>query len=59
MPTYMTEVRRHFKEAYDEPHLQMNCKGKKQNRHYNRTMSTVQLVPGDVVLIKSDAFQGR
>ena len=30
MPTYVTKVRRHFKEAYAEAHLQTNCEAKKQ-----------------------------
>ena len=30
VPAYVTEVRRCFKEAYAEAHLQMNCKAKKQ-----------------------------
>ena len=30
VPTYVTEVRRRFKEAYAEAHLQMNCEAKKQ-----------------------------
>ena len=44
VPTYMIEVRRWFKEAYSEAHLQMNCKAKKQKQYYDRTMSTTQLV---------------
>ena len=59
MPTYMTEVRRHFKEAYAEAHLQMNCEAKKQKWCYDRTMSTTQLVSGNVVLMKNDAYQGK
>ena len=59
MPTYMMEIRRHFKEAYAEAHLQMNCKAEKQKQYYDRTMSTVQLVPGVVVLMKNDAYQGK
>ena len=59
VPTYMTEVRRCFKEAYDEAHLQTNCKAKKQKWYYNRTMSTTQLVLGDMVLMKNDAYQGK
>ena len=59
MPTYVTEVRRHFKEAYAEAQLQMNCEAKKQKWYYNRTMSTMQLVLGDVVLMKSNAYQGK
>ena len=30
VPAYVTEVRRWFKEAYAEAHLQMNCEAKKQ-----------------------------
>ena len=61
IPTHTSpmEVRRHFKEAYAEVHLQMNCKAEKQKWYYDRTMSTVQLVPGDVVLMKNDAYQGK
>ena len=59
VPTYVTEVRRCFKEAYAEAHLQMNCEAKKQKWYYDRTTSTMQLVPGDVVLMKNDAYQGK
>ena len=59
MPTYVTEVRRCFKETYAEVHLQMNCKAEKQIRYYDRTMSTMQLVLGDVVLMKNDMYQGK
>ena len=34
VPAYMTEVRRHFREAYAEAHLQMNCEAKKQKQYY-------------------------
>ena len=53
------EVRRQFKEAYAEAYLQMNCEAEKQNWYYDKTMSTMQLVPGDVVLMKNDAYQGK
>ena len=55
----MTEVRRHFKEAYAEAHLQTNCEAEKQKCYYDRATSTAQLVPGDVVLMKNDAYQGK
>ena len=55
----MTEVRRRFKEAYAEAHLQTNCEAEKQKQYYDRTMSTMQLVPGNMVLKKSDAYQGK
>ena len=59
VPAYVTEVRRCFKEAYTEAHLQTNCKAEKQKRYYDRATSTVQLVPGDMVLMKNDAYQGK
>ena len=59
VPAYVTEVQRCFKEAYTEAHLQTNCEAEKQKHYYDRATSTVQLVPGDVVLMKNDAFQGK
>ena len=59
MCQHVTEVRRRFKEAYTEAHLQTNCKAKKQKCYYDRATSTVQLVPGDVVVMKNDAYQGK
>ena len=59
MPAYVMEVQRCFKEAYTEAHLQTNCEAKKQKRYYDRATSTAQLVPGDMVLMKNDAYQGK
>ena len=58
VPAYVMEVRRCFKEAYTEGHLQTNCEAKKQ-KCYDRATSTAQLVPGDMVLMKKDAYQGK
>ena len=55
----MAEVRRCFKEAYAEAHLQTNCEAEKQKQYYDRTTSTTQLVPGNVVQMKNDAYQGK
>ena len=57
MPAYVMEVRRCFKEAYTEAHLHTNCEAEKQKHNYDQATSTAQLVPGDVVLMKSDAYQ--
>ena len=57
--TYVTEVRRCFKEAYAEAHLQTNCEAEKQKQYYDRTTSTVHLVLGNMVLMKSDVYQGK
>ena len=59
MPVYVTEVRRCFKEAYAEDHLQTNCEAKKQKWYYDRAMSTAQLGPGNMVLMKNDTYQGK
>ena len=59
VPAYVMEVRRCFKEAYTEAHLQTNCEAKKQKHYYDRVTSTAQLVPGEIVLMKNDAYQGK
>ena len=59
VPAYVTEVQRCFKEAYTEAHLQTNCEAERQKCYYDRATSTVQLVPGDIVLMKNDVYQGK
>ena len=56
---YVEEVRKHFKEAYAEVHLQTNSKADRQKLYYDRVTSTVQLMLGDIVLMKLDMFQGK
>ena len=56
---YIEEVRRYFKEAYTEAHLQTNSKADRQKWYYDRVTSTVQLMPGDVVLMQLDMYQGK
>ena len=59
VPAYVEEVRNHFKEAYAEAHSQTNSKADRQKQYYDRGTSTMQLMPGDIVLMKLDAFQGK
>ena len=59
VPIYVEEVRKCFKEAYTEAHLQTNSEVDQQKRYYDRATSTMQLMPGDIVLMKLDAFQGK
>ena len=59
IPTYVEEVRKHFKEAYVEAHLQTNSEADQQKWYYDRTTSTMQLMPCEMVLMKLDAFQGK
>ena len=57
VPAYIEEVRKCFEEAYIKVHLQTNSKADRQKWYYDKATSTVQLMPGDVVLMKLDAFQ--
>ena len=59
VPTSVVEVREHFKEAYMEAHSRTNNETEWQKQYYDRATSTVQLILGDIVLMKLDAFQGK
>ena len=59
IPTYVVEVRKHFKEAYAEVHLQTNSKSNQQKWYYDRVTSRVQLMPVDIVIMKLEMFQGK
>ena len=56
---YVEEVRKHFKEAYAEAHLQTNSEADWQKWYYDRVTSTMQLMPDDIVLMKLDMLQGK
>ena len=58
-PIDVEEVRKHFKEAYAEAHLQTKSEADRQKQYYDRATSTVQLMPGNIVLMKLDMFQGK
>ena len=59
LPAYVEEVRKHFKEAYAEALLQTNSEVNRPKQYYDRVTSTMQLMPGDIVLMKLDTFQGK
>ena len=59
VPAHVEEVRRCFKEAYTEAHLQTNSEVDQQKQYNDKATSTVQLMPGDIVLMKLDTFQGK
>ena len=44
VPTYVVEVREHFKEAYMEVHSWTNNEAEWQKQYFNRATSTVQLI---------------
>ena len=57
VPAYVEEVRKHFKEAYTEAHLQTNSEAYRQKWYYDRATSTMQIMLGDIILMKLEAFQ--
>ena len=59
VPAHVDKVRKQFREAYTKAHLQTNNEVEQQKCYYDRATSTVQLMPGDVVLMKLDEFQGK
>ena len=59
VPIYVEEERKCFKEAYAEAQLQSNSEVDQPKWYYNSTTSTMQLMPGDVMLRKADAFQEK
>ena len=59
VPTYVEEVLEYFKEAYSEAQHQSNSEVDQQKHNYDKATSTVQLMLGDTVLRKADAFQGK
>ena len=48
-----------FKEAYAEAQHQSNCEVDQQKWYYDRATNTMQLMPGDIMLMKTDMFQGK
>ena len=52
-------MQEHFKEAYAEAQHQSNSEVDQQKCNYDKATSTVQLMPGDIVLKKADVFQGK
>ena len=59
IPAYVEEVRKCFKEAYTEAHLQTNSEAEWQKQYYDKATSTMQLMLDDVVLMKLDVFQRK
>ena len=59
VPAYIEEVQKCFKEAHTEAQHQSNNEADRQKRNYDKFTSTVQLMLGDMVLTKADAFQGK
>ena len=56
---YVAKLHERLWEAFKEAQVQSTSVAKRQKLHYDRKANTISLEPGDLVLAKGDAYQGR
>ena len=56
---YMATVHAQLRAALWEAQAQSTAEAQKQKQYYNQKIGTVELKPGDLVLVKADAFKGK
>ena len=57
--TYVASVRDQLRSALREVQAQSTAEACQQKQHYDRKVGTVNLKPGDLVLVKADAWKGK
>ena len=57
--TYVASVRDQLRSALREAHAQLTAEAWQQKQHYDRKVGTVNLKPGNLVLVKADAWKGK
>ena len=57
--TYVASVRNRLRSALREAQAQLTAEACQQKRYYDRKVGTVNLKPGDLVLVKADAWKGK
>ena len=57
--TYIASVRNRLRSALREAQAQLTAEACRQKRYYNRKVGTVNLKPGNLVLVKADAWKGK
>ena len=57
--TYIASVRDQLRSALREVHAQLTTEALQQKWYYNRKVGTVNLKPGNLVLVKADAWKGK
>ena len=57
--TYVATVRDWLRSALREAHAQSTTEACQQKQHYDRKVGTVNWKPGDLVLVKVDAWKGK
>ena len=56
---YVASVRDRLRSTLWEVQAQSNAEACQQKWYYNRKIGTVNLKPGDLVLVKADAWKGK
>ena len=56
---YVATVQDHLKAALQEAQVQSTAEAQRQKWYYDQKIGAVGLKPGDLILIKADAFQGN
>ena len=57
--TYVASVRDQLRSALREVQAQSTAEACRQKWYYDRKIGTVNLKPGDLVLVKADAWKGK
>ena len=55
---YITSVRDQLRSALQEVQAQLTAEACQQKWYYDRKIGTVNLKPGDLILVKEDAWKG-
>ena len=59
MDTYIASVRDQLRSTLREAQAQSTAEACQQKQYYDRKVGTVNLKPGDLVLVKADAWKGK
>ena len=57
--TYIASVRDQLRSALREAQVQLTTEAHRQKRYYDRKVGTVNLKPGNLVLVKADTWKGK
>ena len=57
--TYVASVRDQLRSTLKEAQAQSTAEACRQKWYYDRKIGTVNLKPGDLVLVKADAWKGK
>ena len=56
---YVAELCEWLQEAFKEAQVQSTSEAERQKWFYDRKANAISLEPGDLVLVKADAYRGR